>query len=76
MIESANAELEFLKQESSVADFPTVERRLSDEDAQEASEKHVGACQREFERFLEEKDAGHDWGGLSRIVLDEGVSVW
>ena len=64
-----------MKQESSVADFSLVEARLcGDDDA--PSEKLEGACQREFERFLEEKDGGHDWGGLSRVVLDEGVSIW
>ena len=76
MLKSAGAQLEFLKQESSVADFSTVEARLTGEDAHEASEKLEGACQREFERFLAEKDAKHNWGGLSRVTLDEGVSVW
>ena len=60
--------------ESSVADFPTLQKKLVSEDKQQ--DKQEGYCLREFKNFLQEVDPDNTWAHLTRMLLAEGKSVW
>ena len=74
-LKACGGAIKVLQQGSSVEEYAQVEAKLAADD-QVPSEKVKGYLQREFANFLNDYDKKQDWGGLSRIVLGEGVSVW
>ncbi len=75
VIDGCGSTIDFLRQGSSVEDYALVEEKLAKKDGQ-PTEKVKGYLQREFKKFVDEKDPDHDWAGLDRIILDEGIGIW
>ena len=75
VIDGCGSTVDFLRQGSSVEDYALVEEKLAAKDGQ-PTEKVKGHLQREFKKFVDENDPDHDWAGLDRIILDEGIGIW
>ena len=68
--------MDFLKQPSSVHAYAAVEEKLAAKDKDTPSDKAKGYLQRQYKKFVDDYDKDHDWAGLSRIILGEGISIW
>ena len=75
VLRSCESGIEFLKQPSSVHAYAEVEAKLAAKE-ETPSDKTKGFLQRKFKKFVEDYDEHHDWAGLNRLVLSEGISVW
>ena len=76
LLESTKGGMDFLKQPSSVHAYAAVEEKLAAKDKDTPSDKAKGYLQRQYKKFVDDYDKDHDWAGLSRIILGEGISIW
>ena len=76
LLESTKSGMDFLKQPSSVHAYAAVEEKLAAKDKDTPSDKAKGYLQRQYKKFVDDYDKDHDWAGLSRIILGEGISIW
>ena len=60
-------------QESSVAKFGAVHKKLKEEGKDETTR---GASLRELQRFFEEHDKDKGYAGMRRIADDDGTAMW
>ena len=75
VMDTAQATIDELDVESSVAEFDEVQRVLKETDDREQG-KQDGYCRRQFKQLLEKEDPGHEWAKLKRAILAEGKSIW
>jgi len=78
VLQEMRATIDQFDAESSVVEFDEVQRVLEAGDAEGKREqgKQEGHCARQFKRLLEKEDPDHNWAQLTRMLLDEGKSVW
>ena len=76
VLESTKGGIDFLQQPSSVHAYALVEEKLAAKDKDTPSDKAKGYLQRQYKKFVDDYDKDHDWAGLSRIILGEGISIW
>lgn len=68
--------IEYLSQASSVEAYSMIEAKLGADDPEVPTEKLTGYLQREYTQFLEKHDPEKGWGGLSRVMKDDGHTTW
>eukprot|EP00964_Phaeocystis_antarctica_P055960 scaffold32960_cov58-Phaeocystis_antarctica.AAC.2 len=76
VMDKAQATINELDVESSVAEFDEVQSLLAKQDGEREQGKQDGYCRRQFMRLLKEKDPDNNWAKLKRAILAEGKSIW